>query len=290
MAYWTMDVIMAFVPPVDMPFDLGLRMDMTTLLFAILVSMITGVVFGLAPALQASSSETVHALKEEGRSGSGGRTTGRLRNALVVAQVAVCLVLLVGATLFLRSFIAAQSLSPGFEPNGVVTASMDMFQSGYTGERLTGFRRRTIEAMTALPNVTAAAFGSRIPLGMGGNNSTSLGIDGYVPRENEEIVVNYSTVGPGISRRCRFRFCRVVSTATPIPRMRRWSWSSTSRWRSATGRRATRLAAGCGSAGRTWPKSWALPLIRSTAASTSVRCRRCSCRCHATASARCGCS
>lgn len=196
MAYWTMDVIMAFVPPVDMPFDLGLRMDVTTLIFALIVSLITGVIFGLAPALQASSAETVHALKEEGRSGSGGRTTGRLRNALVVAQVAVCLVLLVGATLFLRSFIAAQSLSPGFEPNGVVTASMDMFQSGYSGERLRDFRRRAIETMTALPGVTSAAFGSRLPLGMGGNNSMGVGIDGYVPRENEEVVITYTTVGP----------------------------------------------------------------------------------------------
>ena len=196
MAYWTMGVIMAFVPPIDMPFDLGIRMDAMTLVFAIAVSMITGVVFGLAPALQASSAETVNALKEEGRSGSGGRTTGRLRSALVIAQVAVCLVLLVGASLFLRSFIAAQSLSPGFDPSHVVTASMDMFPSGYAGERLRDFRRRTIESMTALPGVTSAAFGSRLPLGMGGNNSMSLGIDGYVPRDNEEIVINYSTVGP----------------------------------------------------------------------------------------------
>src|SRR5688572_5155199 len=132
MAYWSMDVIMAFVPPVDMPFDLGLRMDGTTLMFALVVSVITGLVFGLAPALQASGSQTMQALKEEGRSGGGGRSTGRLRSALVVAQVAVCLVLLIGASLFLRSFIAAQSLSPGFDANGVVTASMDMFQSGYT--------------------------------------------------------------------------------------------------------------------------------------------------------------
>jgi predicted permease len=196
MAYWSMNVIMAFVPPVDMPFDLGLRMDGQTLLFAVMVSMITGLVFGLAPALQTSSAETIHALKEEGRSGSGGRATGRLRSALVVAQVAVCLVLLVGATLFLRSFFAAQSLSPGFDPGGVVTASMDMFQSGYTGDRLRDFRRRTLDAMTALPGVTAAAFGSRLPLGMGGNNSLGVSIDGYVPRQNEEVVISYSTVGP----------------------------------------------------------------------------------------------
>ena len=196
MAYWTMDVIMAFVPPVDMPIDLGLRMDTTTLLFALGVSMVTGLVFGLAPALQASSNQTINALKEEGRSGSGGRTTGRLRNALVVAQVAVCLVLLVGATLFLRSFIAAQSLSPGFDASHVVTASMDMFPSGYTGDRHREFQRRAIEAVQAVPGVQSAAFGSRLPLGFGGNNSTSVGVEGYVPRENEEIVINYSTIGP----------------------------------------------------------------------------------------------
>jgi predicted permease len=196
MAYWTMDVIMAFVPPVDVPIDLGLRMDGTTLIFALAVSLVTGLVFGLAPALQSSSNQTINALKEEGRSGSGGRTTGRLRSSLVVAQVAVCLVLLVGATLFLRSFIAAQSLSPGFDASRVVTASMDMFGSGYTGDRHREFQRRTIEAVSALPGVQAASFGSRLPLGFGGNNSTSVGVDGYVPRENEEVVINYSTVGP----------------------------------------------------------------------------------------------
>ncbi|MBY0496495.1 MAG: ABC transporter permease [Cyanobacteria bacterium] len=196
MAYWTMDVIMAFVPPVDMPIDLGLRMDGTTLVFALIVSMVTGLIFGLAPALQSSSSQTINALKEEGRSGSGGRSTGRLRNALVVAQVAVCLVLLVAATLFLRSFIAAQELSPGFDASHVVTASMDMFPSGYTGERHRDFQRRAIEAVSAIPGIQSAAFGSRLPLGFGGNNSTGIGVEGYVPRENEEIVISYSTVGP----------------------------------------------------------------------------------------------
>jgi predicted permease len=197
MAYWTMDLIMAFAPPVDMPLDLGLRMDTTTLLFAVAVSAITGVLFGLAPALQASTPQTINALKEEGRSASGGRATGRLRSALVVAQVAVCLVLLVGAALFLRSFIAAQSISPGFDADRLVTASMDMFPSGYTGERHRDFQRRAIEAMHALPGAQSAAFGSRIPLGFGGNNSTILAIDGYVPRENEEVAINYITVGPG---------------------------------------------------------------------------------------------
>ena len=197
MAYGSMDVIMAFAPPVDMPLDLGIRMDVQTLVFAMVIAAITGVLFGLAPALQASSPQTINALKEEGRSGSGGRTTGRLRSGLVIAQVAVCLVLLVGATLFLRSFIAAQSLSPGFDADRLVTASMDMFPSGYSGERYRDFQRRVLESVRALPGVESAAFGSRIPLGFGGNNSTTVAVDGYSPRENEEIVITYTTVSAG---------------------------------------------------------------------------------------------
>ena len=124
---------MAFVPPIEIPIDLGLRMDQTTLLFALAISMVTGVLFGLAPALQASKAETIHALKEEGNRGSGGRTGQRFRNTLVVAQVAVCLVLLVGAMLFLRSFREAKTLSPGFETANAATASVDLFPSGYVG-------------------------------------------------------------------------------------------------------------------------------------------------------------
>ena len=197
MAYWSMDVLMAFAPPVDMPLDLGVRMDRMTLVFAMAIAAITGVLFGLAPALQASNPQTISALKEEGRSSCGGRTTGRLRSALVITQVAVCLVLLVGATLFLRSFIAAQSLSPGFDADRLVTASMDMFPSGYSGERYRDFQRRVLESVRALPGVDSAAFGSRIPLGFGGNNSTTVAVDGYSPRENEEIVITYTTVSAG---------------------------------------------------------------------------------------------
>ena len=197
MAYWSMGVIMTFVPPVDLPIDLGLRMDTSTLLFATVISLLTGLVFGLAPAIQASGAETITALKEEGRSGSGGRASGRLRHALVVAQVAVCLVLLVGASLFLRSFIAAQSLSPGFDPSHVVTASMDLFPSGYTGERSREFQRRLIDTVRARPGVQAAAYGSWLPLGFGSNNSSGVSIDGYVPRANEEVVVASQVVSPG---------------------------------------------------------------------------------------------
>lgn len=134
-------------------------------------------------------------MKEEGNRGSGGRTGQRLRSGLVIGQVAVSLVLLVGAALFLRSFIEAQALSPGFEPNRMVMASMDLFPNGYVGERNREFQRRAIESVEALPGVRAAAFATRVPLGFGGNSNTAVAVDGYVPRENEEIVIYYTIVG-----------------------------------------------------------------------------------------------
>ena len=110
MAYWTMDVIMAFVPPVDMPIDLGLRLDGTTLLFALVVSTITGLVFGLA-GLQASSSQTINALKEEAVPAARPERPAPAQRARS-RQVAGCLILCVGATLFLRSFVAASRSRP----------------------------------------------------------------------------------------------------------------------------------------------------------------------------------
>ena len=119
---------------------------------------------------------------------------------------------------------------------------MDMFPSGYTGERHREFQRRAIEAVQAMPGVRSAAFGSRMPLGFGGNNSTGIGVDGYVPRENEEIVINYTHVRPryfetlGIPMRQGREF---NETDTPdSPR----AWSSTKRWPDGIGLRGTRSA------------------------------------------------
>jgi predicted permease len=194
--FWTSGLLMAFVPPFDVPIDLGLRVDGATLAFALAVSVLTGIFFGLAPAWQASRAETVTALKEEGGRGSGGRTGRRLRSSLVVVQVAVCLVLLVGAGLFMRSLAAAQRLDPGFDTAHQLTASLDLFPNGYTPESARQFHRLAIERMTALPGVASAAFSRQLPLGFSGSSSTRVQIDGYTPRGDEEIVVDYNIVSP----------------------------------------------------------------------------------------------
>jgi predicted permease len=160
------------------------------------MAVITGLLFGLAPAWQTSKPSTVDALKEDGGRGSGGRTGQRLRGALVVTQVAVCVVLLIGAALFIRSLQAAQQIDPGFESDGLLIASVDLFPNGYTPDTGRQFHRRLTEAVTAIPGVQSFAFGRFVPLGLSGSSSTGAIVDGYTPRPGEEMSVTYNVVGP----------------------------------------------------------------------------------------------
>jgi macrolide transport system ATP-binding/permease protein len=196
-AYWTYGLLMAFAPPTDMPINFGLKIDATTLAYAVAASLLTGLFFGLVPALQASRSDTIHAIKEEaGRGASGGRSGYRLRNALVIVQVAVCLVLLVGATLFVRSLQAAQHMDPGFAPDGLLVASVDLVPNGYTPDTGRQFHRRLLEAVSAIPGVESFALARQLPLGISGTSSAGITVDGYTPQADEEVVIVYNMVSP----------------------------------------------------------------------------------------------
>jgi macrolide transport system ATP-binding/permease protein len=196
-AYWTYGLLMAFAPPTDLPLNFGLKLDAVTITYAAVASLLTGVFFGLAPALQTSRADTINAIKEEaGRGASGGRSGHRLRNALVVAQVAVCLVLLVGATLFVRSLQAAQQIDPGFDPDGLLIASVDLVPNGYTPDTGRQFHRRLVEAMSAVPGVDMYALARQVPLGLTGTSSAGITIDGYTPQADEEVNIVYNIVGP----------------------------------------------------------------------------------------------
>lgn len=196
-AYWSYGLLMAFAPPTDMPITFGLAFDTATVTYAAVVALLTGLIFGLMPALQSSHANTIHAIKEEaGRGASGGRTGQRLRNVLVVSQVAVCLVLLVGAGLFVRSLQAAQDIDPGFEADGLLVASIDLVPNGYTADTGHQFHRRLLEGISAVPGVQSSALARQLPLGLSGTSSTSVSVDGYDPRPDEEVNIVHNTVGP----------------------------------------------------------------------------------------------
>ncbi len=194
-AFWSGDLLMAFVPSTDMPVHIAIEIDSKILMFTLAVSLATGLVFGLAPALQSANPDLVNVLKDETARASGGK--GRLRNLLVVAQVALSLMLLIGAALFLRSFYNGHTIDPGFDADGLVVASYDLFPNGYTAERGRLFHQQVVERVKSLPGVESASLAHRLTLGLGGSNSTSVEIAGYTPRPREEMNVEYNEVAPG---------------------------------------------------------------------------------------------
>src|SRR5439155_16437998 len=135
------------------PVLLNLTFYFIVFVFTLAVSLITGVVFSLAPALQASRPELAATLKDEAGTVGGGRRKGRVRNALVVAQIALSLVALVGAGLFIRSLQYAQMLKPGFDPDHVLLASLDVFPIGYDQTKGLVFYTQMLERIKQIPGV-----------------------------------------------------------------------------------------------------------------------------------------
>ena len=162
LAAWLNDLVAAMKLPTDIALVFDLRIDWRVMAFTLVVSLATGVVFSLLPALQASKPELVPALKDE--AALGGFRRSRLRNALVVVQVALSLVLLACAGLVVRSLQSAQRMRPGFNPEHAVALSFDVGLQGYDEQRGREFQRQVLERARALPGVTSAALVTTVPL------------------------------------------------------------------------------------------------------------------------------
>lgn len=164
LASWAIDLIVKFGPS-NLPRLLDARVDGRVLLFTIGVSVATGVIFGLAPAIQSSRVNLNESLKESGGRGSGGRASKRMRGALIVFETASALVLLIGAGLLIDSFIRLLRVPPGFNPDGVVVARTSMPANRYPKIELgKAMYQRTLEGIGALPGVEAASVASNLPL------------------------------------------------------------------------------------------------------------------------------
>jgi putative ABC transport system permease protein len=148
-----------------------ISLDPTVVAFTLVVSLATGVVLGLIPALQVAKPELTDALKETNRESTGGRRQNRVRSALMVAEVAVSFVLLIAATLLINSFVRVQNVSPGFESEGVFVGQLAVPPTQYPdrSEKLANFYQRLWEGAKAIPGVKAAAINDTPPLaGFGG--------------------------------------------------------------------------------------------------------------------------
>jgi len=193
-AYWTKDVVRWFVPPVPLPIEMDPSLDGPVLTFAILVTAASVLVFGLVPAMQGTLSSVSAALKDAAGTLTPSRRSGRVRQALVVAQVAMSLVLLVSAGLFLKSLVNAQAVDPGFSLRSGVIAAIDLLPAGYDAAHGRAFYRDLLSRVRELPGVDAATLAAKVPLSFGGNSSFLVQIDGYTPAANEQIDVFYNRV------------------------------------------------------------------------------------------------
>jgi len=189
-----------FVPPTGMPIVLDGRVDAWVLLVTLALATASGLLFGTIPALRASSLPPAEVLKEEANRSSGGPRRGRLSGALVVAQLALSVVLLVAGGLFIRSVQEARAVHPGFDADGVLLASFEASPAtGHTAETALALQRAVIDRVEALPGVEAVTIADWVPLGVSAPTS-EVEPDGYVPREHESRDVRRAYVGPGYAR------------------------------------------------------------------------------------------
>ncbi|HYO63020.1 MAG TPA: ABC transporter permease [Pyrinomonadaceae bacterium] len=179
LGWWAVDLLRAAPPPPGvLPVSLDFSLDGRVLLFTLGVSVVTGLVFGLAPALQASRPDLIPTLKNDSQS-PGERRHRRLslRNALVVTQVALSLVLLVGAGLFVRSLWRAQAIETGFDDERLLTAPLNINLLRYTRAQGREFYRQAVERVEGLPGVESATVARIVPLS-GGSSVRGLMIEG----------------------------------------------------------------------------------------------------------------
>ncbi len=175
-ALWATSALSTLSIPAPVPLDLSIAVDWRTLVYAFLLSVGAGLLFGVAPAAAVSRFNLSSALKGEGSLVRPGRPWA-LRNVLVVSQIAISLVLLCATGLFLRSLQNAAAMDIGFQPHGVVTMAVDPRLHGYTAERTTRLLAELRRRVAALPGVTSAAWTDVVPLS-GGNRSDGFSAGG----------------------------------------------------------------------------------------------------------------
>ena len=204
LAAWAKQGLSYLAPiSIGLPVHVGLETHNETLLFAILISVAAALLSGMSPALHALRTNLNEHLKEGGRSATSGAHSQRLRGLFVASQVALALVALVGAGLFIRSFWAARAIDPGFDPRHVLVSQFHLSSAGYTAEQRTQFCFRLRDRLESAPGIVGASYADRIPLGFGMGPSSDLEIEGYVPRQGENMVVSRTRVGPGYFRTLR---------------------------------------------------------------------------------------
>lgn len=197
LASWLGGALRWLLPGVAGPVMLAPALDAQVFGFTAAAAVFVTLLSGLVPALQAARANINDELKQGGRSGLSGLHTHRLRGAMVVSEVALAVVALVGAALFMKSFQAARAIDPGFAPEGVALAQFDFSTAGFDAQRTDRFCRRLSEALQRHPGVTGVSYDDSVQLGFHGGNWETLEVEGYVPRTNENMKIYRDLISPG---------------------------------------------------------------------------------------------
>jgi predicted permease len=193
---WTTSALLHVLPADATGGWISPTVDGRLLLFTLAISLGTGLLFGLAPALQAGRDEVASTLREQPAALASAGGAARFRRALVVVQLALSLLLLVGAGLFARSLFNLLRVNPGFHSERLLTFAIDPSLNGYTKERGFALFRDLQERIARMPGVAAVGAANPGPL-TGDNRGSNVTVEGYHAREDENMVVSRHVVSPG---------------------------------------------------------------------------------------------
>ena len=196
LALWGANLLSFFTPATKhLPIGLTLGVDKTVLVFTLVLSIATGIIFGLVPAWRGSRTNLNESLKSAGRVTEGRAGSHRLRDALVIAEVVFATVLLVCAGLLLRSMRNAEAAGPGFNTNHVALAAFDLRTSGYSSEEATLYYDRLLEKIRTLPGVESASLERFVPLWFTGRSYSPVEAEAYTAAPGEDMNIDLNMVG-----------------------------------------------------------------------------------------------
>ncbi|HEV2247151.1 MAG TPA: FtsX-like permease family protein, partial [Terriglobia bacterium] len=195
LAYWGSQFLLILISSGPFPISIHLHLDAGILGFAALVSLLTGLVFGIAPAFRATRVDLTPQLKASSRAAVSHRRSFGLGSPLVISQVALSLLLLIGAGLFVRTLWNLKNLYPGFNPDNTLLFSMEPTLLGYKGARLENFYKGVLERVEGIPGVRSASV-SRCSEFTPCRAGRNVSLPGYIPRDDEDASVQMNLVGP----------------------------------------------------------------------------------------------
>ncbi len=196
LAIWTDHALLAFLPPDTLTLQLSTAPDLRILLFAVAVSLLTGLIFGLVPALQSTKPDVAPVLKDTVGGIVGGGTHVRVRKALVAAQVMLSLLLLIGAGLFIRSLRNLRDMGPGFSTGNLIAFDLDPSLNGYSSDRCKLFYRQLTSELNAIPGVRSTGL-ARMRILENNEWDSSVTVEGYQAKETDTPEPFMNSVGPG---------------------------------------------------------------------------------------------